>query len=241
MTQRKTTDSIPRALVPWCATADLVARAGGNRVEAVLHDLTNPLHSVVYVVNGAVTDRRVGQGLRHLVTEMLAAQARGSDPDHLPMWWYRYRGKLIRCTTRLIRDEAGGLIGTLCVNEDVTSELTQFERLREKLPGLKGVTVALPEGDGVFWDEERTRATPSEAVESSGSVRDMVTKLISAMVKEEKISADTGREERRRFLEMLDSREVFLVKGSVEFAAEVIGVSKVTIYSDLDAVRRKKA
>ena len=50
-----------------------------------------------------------------------------------------------------------------------------------------------------------------------------------------------SREERRRFVEMLNDREVFLVKGSVEYAADVIGVSKVTIYSDLDAVRRKQA
>ena len=50
-----------------------------------------------------------------------------------------------------------------------------------------------------------------------------------------------SREERRRFVEMLNDREVFLVKGSVEYAADVIGVSKVTIYSDLDSVRRKQA
>jgi len=230
---------IPPALAAWRETADLIARTGGEKVETVLHDLSNPLHSVVYVVNGAVTDRKVGQGLRHLVTEMLAAQ--GQDTDHLPVWWYRYRGKLIRCTTQLIRDEKGALAGTLCVNEDVTEHLALFERLKTKLPGLKNVAATLPEGDGIFWDEERSRATPVEAVESQGSVRDMVTKLITEMAKEEQISAASSREERRRFVELLDVREVFLVKGSVEYAADVIGVSKVTIYSDLDAVRRTKA
>ncbi len=229
---------IPAALAAWRETADLIARAGGEKVETVLHDLANPLHSVVYVVNGAVTDRKVGQGLRHLVTEMLAAQAHHAD--HLPIWWYRYRGKLIRCTTRLIRDARGELVGTLCVNEDVTDCLALYERLQEKLPGLKNVPVALPEGDGIFWDEERSRATPVEAVESQDSVREMVTKLIREMAKEEHVSADSSREERRRFVELLDAREVFLVKGSVEYAAELIGVSKVTIYSDLDAVRRTK-
>ena len=67
---------IPVSLLRFKATADLIGRTAGSKTEVVLHDLADPLHSVVYVVNGTVTDRRVGQGLLHLVTEMLTAQAR---------------------------------------------------------------------------------------------------------------------------------------------------------------------
>lgn len=73
-------------------------------------------------------------------------------------------------------------------------------------------------------------------------MRETVFKLITALAKEEGFTGrEVSREERRRFVEMLNDRGVFLVKGSVEYAADVIGVSKVTIYSDLDSVRRKQA
>lgn len=231
---------IPVPLLRFKATADLIGRTAGSKTEVVLHDLADPLHSVVYVVNGTVTDRRVGQGLRHLVTEMLTAQARGTDL--LPAWWYRYQTKLIRCTTQLLRDEAGKLVGALCVNEDVTAELAEFNILKEKLPGLKMVEVPVPADNGILWAEESVSSADGKPTSVQENVRETVFKLITALAKEEGFTGrEVSREERRRFVEMLNDRGVFLVKGSVEYAADVIGVSKVTIYSDLDSVRRKQA
>ena len=216
---------IPASLLRFKATADLIGRTAGSKTEVVLHDLADPLHSVVYVVNGAVTDRRVGQGLRHLVTEMLTAQARGTDL--LPAWWYRYQTKLIRCTTQLLRDEAGKLVGALCVNEDVT---------------LKTVEIPVPADNGILWAEKSVSSADGKPTSVQENVRETVFKLITALAKEEGFTGrEVSREERRRFVEMLNDRGVFLVKGSVEYAADVIGVSKVTIYSDLDSVRRKQA
>ena len=231
---------IPAPLLRFKATADLIGRTAGDKTEVVLHDLADPLHSVVYVVNGTVTDRRVGQGLRHLVTEMLTAQARGTDL--LPAWWYRYQTKLIRCTTQLLRDETGKLVGALCVNEDVTTELAEFNVLKAKLPGLKTVEIPVPAENGILWAEESISSAYGKPTAVRENVRETVFKLITALAKEEGFTErEVSREERRRFVEMLNDREVFLVKGSVEYAADVIGVSKVTIYSDLDAVRRKQA
>lgn len=231
---------IPAPLQRFKATADLIGRTAGGKTEVVLHDLGDPLHSVVYVVNGTVTDRRVGQGLRHLVTEMLTAQARGTDL--LPAWWYRYQTKLIRCTTQLLRDETGKLVGALCVNEDVTTELAEFNVLKAKLPGLKTVEIPVPAENGILWAEESISSADGKPTAVRENVRETVFKLITALAKEEGFTErEVSREERRRFVEMLNDREVFLVKGSVEYAADVIGVSKVTIYSDLDAVRRKQA
>lgn len=231
---------IPAPLLRFKATADLIGRTAGGKTEVVLHDLADPLHSVVYVVNGTVTDRHVGQGLRHLVTEMLTAQARGTDL--LPAWWYRYQTKFIRCTTQLLRDETGKLVGALCVNEDVTAELAEFNVLKAKLPGLKTVEIPVPVENGILWAEEKISSDDGKPTAVRENVRETVFKLITALAKEEGFAErEVSREERRRFVEMLNDREVFLVKGSVEYAADVIGVSKVTIYSDLDAVRRKQA
>ncbi len=139
-----TTTATPnaRALRPWRTAADLIGRVGGASCEVVLHDLADPVHSVVYVVNGVITNRRVGQGFRHLIVEMLysAAEKEGGG-DLLKDWWFRHEGRLIRCVTQLIRSESGELIGALCVNQDVTDDLQVFERLKTLLPGLAGETL----------------------------------------------------------------------------------------------------
>ena len=52
-------------------------------------------------------------------------------------------------------------------------------------------------------------------------------------------SAVLTREERLPLVRFMDTRGVFLVKGALDYAAERLGVSKVTLYSDLDLLRRE--
>lgn len=246
--------AMPAAFAPWKLTADLVAAVGGPRTEVVLHDLSDPVHSVIYVVNGHVTDREVGQGVRHLVEEMLL---RGENPekgDLFPVWWYRHKGKdgaekLVRSITMLIRRPDGKLAGALCVNQDVTDEAQALLRLEAFLPPeMRGAATGVPDDAR----EERTSRSGAEEVALSGrqSVAEAVFDLIDRIVDED----DSGkgpygakttdgktirsRDGRLELLAFMDSRGVFLMKGALEHAAMRLGVSKVTIYSDLDAIRR---
>ena len=49
-----------------------------------------------------------------------------------------------------------------------------------------------------------------------------------------------SREERIEKVRFMEQKGLFLMKGSVEKAAEKLGVNKVTIYSYLDEVRGKR-
>lgn len=253
-----TTTATPnaRALRPWRTAADLIGRVGGASCEVVLHDLADPVHSVVYVVNGVITNRRVGQGFRHLIVEMLnsAAEKEGGG-DLLKDWWFRHEGRLIRCVTQLIRSESGELIGALCVNQDVTDDLQVFERLKTLLPGLAGVSPALEaEGalgasaaamsPGVSRDAplELPAATDRPMFAPKEGILSAVQRLIDGIVAGGAAHPEGGqrtRAERLELLAFMDERGVFLVKGALEHAALRLGVSKVTLYSDLDQLRRE--
>lgn len=229
------TRTIRPELAPWIRFADTLARMQGPPTEIVLHDLTNPARSVVYVVNGDVTDRKVGQGVRHLVPEMLAC----SEGDFIGPWWFRYRTKLIRATTELIRDTSGDIIGALCVNEDVTDQEELFHSLQNRLPGLT-MTDLKADGDtaGLIIKPE-TSVKDAELSGKPDSVRKTVFRLISETAAQKAYAeAKTNRDVRRRLVRDLKERDVFLLKGSIEELARLLGLSKVTIYSDLDALRR---
>ena len=228
------TRTIRPELAPWIRFADALARMQGPSTEIVLHDLTNLARSVVYVVNGDVTDRKVGQGVRHLVPEMLAC----SEGDFIGPWWFRYRTKLIRATTELIYDKAGEIIGALCVNEDVTGEERLFLSLEGRLPGLT-MTDLKADGDTAGLIKPETSVKDAELSGKPDSVRKTVFRLISETAAQKAYAeAKTNRDVRRRLVRGLKERDVFLLKGSIEELARLLGLSKVTIYSDLDALRR---
>lgn len=228
------TRTIRPELAPWIRLADALARMQGPSTEIVLHDLTNPAHSVVYVVNGDITDRKVGQGVRHLVPEMLTSH----EGKPIGPWWFRYRTKLIRATTELIYDKAGEIIGALCVNEDVTGEERLFLSLEGRLPGLT-MTDLKADGDTAGLIKPETSVKDAELSGKPDSVRKTVFRLISETAAQKAYAeAKTNRDVRRRLVRDLKERDVFLLKGSIEELARLLGLSKVTIYSDLDALRR---
>ena len=242
---------VPALLAPWRMTADLVALVGGTQTEVVLHDLSDPLHSVVYVVNGHVTNRKIGQGVRHLVEEMLLRGEHPEKGDLLPVWWFRHKDedgneKLIRSVTMLIRGAEGKLAGALCVNQDVTADAAELVRLDWLLP---------PEMKAQFGESSLAAGRAKKNVREEGlaageSVADAVFDLIDRMVDEAKAApsdsppsrpgrkASWTREDRVKLLAFMESRGIFLMKGALEHAAERLGVSKVTIHSDLDQIRR---
>lgn len=228
------TRTIRPELAPWIRFADALARMQGPSTEIVLHDLTNLAHSVVYVVNGDITDRKVGQGVRHLVPEMLTSH----EGKPIGPWWFRYRTKLIRATTELIYDKAGEIIGALCVNEDVTGEERLFLSLEGRLPGLT-MTDLKADGDTAGLIKPETSVKDAELTGKPDSVRKTVFRLISETAAQKAYAeAKTNRDVRRRLVRGLKERDVFLLKGSIEELARLLGLSKVTIYSDLDALRR---
>lgn len=226
--------SIRSELTAWIQIADTLGHTLGPSTEIVLHDLTNPAHSVVYVVNGDITDRKVGQGVRHLVPEMLTSH----EGKPIGPWWFRYRTKLIRATTELIYDKAGEIIGALCVNEDVTDEERLFHSLEGRLPGLT-MTDLKADGDTAGLIKPETSVKDAELSGKPDSVRKTVFRLISETAAQKSYAeAKTNRDVRRRLVRDLKERDVFLLKGSIEELARLLGLSKVTIYSDLDALRR---
>lgn len=228
------TRTIRPELAPWIRFADALARMQGPSTEIVLHDLTNLAHSVVYVVNGDITDRKVGQGVRHLVPEMLTSH----EGKPIGPWWFRYRTKLIRATTELIYDKAGEIIGALCVNEDVTGEERLFLSLEGRLPGLT-MTDLKADGDTAGLIKPEISVKDAELSGKPDSVRKTVFRLISETAAQKAYAeAKTNRDVRRRLVRDLKERDVFLLKGSIEELARLLGLSKVTIYSDLDALRR---
>ena len=78
---------------------------------------------------------------------------------------------------------------------------------------------------------------PPEPQTGAEHVAVMIENLMDRIIGDEPPLTREARLEKIRFM---DSKGIFLMKGSIEKASEKLGVNKVTIYSYLDEVRGKR-
>lgn len=217
---------IRQELLPYIEAAKLIAKAFGPDCEVIVHDLSVPQHSVVFVENNVVTGRHVGDSFGHLVQK---ARELGSEDGILANYYYRRDGRLIRSSSLLIRDNDGKLIGALCINVDSTA-LEQQIRSVSQLPGYVDKA---PSAEATV--EQAAELVDENTAEPT--LLDLVHKLIDSAASEALAHGPLTKERRLEVVQFLDSRQVFMMKGSVDRVAERLNVAKVTIYSDLDTLR----
>lgn len=212
-------------LVPYISIAQMLVKTFGKDCEVVLHDLLDPEHSVVYVVNGNVTGRQQGQSFDQLIKQVIFSK--DLKDDYVANYYFHAaNGKLIRSSTLLIRNADGTLAGALCINLDTSQLTAQIEYLQSFLPKAYSL-----ESINEYSEE-------SELAEENLHVTQMITSLIDNILAGCQ-PQNLSREDKLQKIRFMDDKGIFLMKGSIEQVAEKMGISKVTVYSYLDAVRGK--
>ena len=203
-------------LTPYISVAEMLVRTFGADCEVVLHDLDDPEHSVVYVANGAVTGRKVGDSFDQLVRQViLSDQLRENFVANY--YFTAPNGKRIRSSTVLIQGADGRLEGAMCINLDTTRLTRQIEYLQSFLP------------------DRPEPKQPPQSEHISVMIENLMDNILSGCDVQ-----SLSREARIAKVRFMDEKGVFLMKGSIEKAAEKLGVNKVTIYSYLDEARGKR-
>ena len=223
-------------LLSYVSVAELIARTFPN-AEVVLHDLSKPQHSVVYVANNSVTGRKVGQTFHHLIEKAVFA---GNPADGVvDNYFFKKEGKQIRSSSLLIRNEAGELIGALCINVDVTAA----QQIIDLASGLLQGRAKGEKSKSDLSDSAYTLPAVSanfEALEKEQSVQHFVNNMVDSMINELNADGKKTKEDRLELIRFMDERGVFLVKGSMEYVAGKLGLSKVTLYGYLDKIHGKR-
>jgi len=205
-----------KKLEKYIPIANLIAKTFGKNCEVVIHDLSIPQNSVVYTVNNHVTGREIGQPFEHLVKDVLLSKNFNNDYTANYMT-IADNGRKIKSSTALIRDSEDKVIGALCINYDL-----------ENLNSMKN-----------FLDEFMTAEQEKieTAVEPFDNVMEIVDDLIDKIIGINKIE-DLKRKDKIELIYFMDKRGLFLIKGAIEKVAEKLNISKVTVYSYLDEIKR---
>ncbi|ODB42191.1 hypothetical protein A9L43_00040 [Pseudomonas mosselii] len=208
------------------ATLQALGSVVPRNVEILLHDLEHPEHSVVAIVNGHLSGRRVGspilaapeqdQGFKALM--QASADQQGCAPMVLPDYPTTLKGRSLRSATAIFRDRDGLPFASLCVNTDVT--------------GLEAAMAFLQHFQPLG-------ATPAPADEAAD-----MTALMAGIIQDALQRSGQGRMNKQAKVEavrLMQERGLFIVKGGVEKAAEALGVTRYTVYNYLEQLRGEPA
>lgn len=202
--------------------ASAIAAHFGDNCEVLIHDLhnENAENSIVYIVNGHVTKRKVGDGPSGAVLNALKHN-KGHLTDKLSYLTRTEDGRILKSSTIYIHDKDDTPKYLLSINYDITN-LLAFESSIRSL---------------ISCDGQDDKATPGSASPKiiTPDVNNLLDQLIEQsvalvgvpvplMTKEEKIKA----------INFLNDAGAFLITKSGDKVAKYFGISKYTLYSYVD-------
>jgi predicted transcriptional regulator YheO len=195
---------------------DGIAGQFGSNCEVVYHDLTKDYeHTIVAIANGHVTGRTVGgpgtnEGLKALKK---AGEGGSTYTTYLS---HTKEGKTLRSTSIYIHDKKGNIIGSLCINYDITDIMYLQNTLSE--------LTSTPQNSNECFASDISEVLDSMINDSIN----YIGKPITRMTRNDKVNA----------IRYLDDHGAFLVKRSCERVCELFCITKHSFYAYLEEVRR---
>jgi predicted transcriptional regulator YheO len=204
------------ALASYVPICDAVAALLAPHAEVVLHDLGSDR---IFHIANAYSKRRAGDSSLTEPVDELRTLHDVIGPYQKVNW----DGRRLKSVTAMIRNGEGEPIGLLCINHDVEAFAAVLDHL---------VSVVAP-------------PLPAEADESDKALlfrndwREAVNALVGAFLAERHVSlAGLTRADTDALIETLHRSGIFEIRKAVLYVAQVLGLSRSTIYNRLKAMRK---
>ena len=199
-----------------------IAAQFGSNCEVVVHDLSrHPDHSIVEIVNGHVTGRKVGDGASHVVIEQL--QTNDPEPkDHLCYLTKTPDGKILKSSTVYIRNSKGKVSAIFSINYDISKLLMVESAVR----------------DLISTGEETQQTEPEKIVNINDLLDDLIEQSVALVGKP---VALMNKDDKVKAIRFLNQNGAFLVTKSGDKIAKYFGISKDPLYSYIDTKQEEKS
>lgn len=187
----------------------------GEHCEVVIHDIKkNDIESsVVYIENGHITKRAVGDGPSGIVLEAL--KKRDALPeDRLAYLTKTADGRILKSSTIYIKGDSQQVEYIFSLNYDIT----EYIRAAKALEALTTVS-----------GETKTESEPSTITHSVNELLDTLIEQSVALVG--KPVSDMSKDDKVKAIQYLNDAGAFLITKSGDKVSNYFGISKFTLYS----------
>lgn len=193
---------------------DMLEAHFGVELEIVLHDLSHGTDStIVDIRNSGVTNRTIGGVQAHHGMQVVPGIKK--DGNHYNEIVYTKDGKILRGSTLKIRNAEGKIIGSLCLNQDITKMVEIESYLQQR--------------NGFHLNMQNTRDANINVL-----LDDMIQQALLFVGKH---SCAMSKEDKINFIRYLDERGAFLISKSGLRVCKTLNISKYTLYKYLDLIR----
>lgn len=122
-----------------------IARQFGNHCEVAIHDISrnDPEHSIVYIENGYVSGRHIGDGMARVVMEQTIVRGHESKNGV----YYQAKtadGKTLRTSMIYIRDQQDHVFAILEISYDISLLIAGAEVVQELAAARNGSVTDIP-------------------------------------------------------------------------------------------------
>lgn len=219
-----------RLLESYFPIASFIAAIVGPKCEVVVHDISDPERSIIFIENGHISGRKIGDSSTDLVLKILKGEAY-RDQEYIVN--YKATGPLgqkFRSSTYFIKDTQGKLVGLMCLNIDITHVEVAAEWISHVLQG-GSLTPPVP-----------MESIPEEKLQESeflqGNVDDLLQHIIANSLSKVNLPIDRlSSNEKIEIVKELNEQGVFLLKGGVSQVASALSISEPTVYRYLQKLR----
>lgn len=186
----------------------------GEGYEFVLHSLEDFDKSVIKIINGYYTGRKEGSPITDLALHMLEKLQAEGQPGHISYFSKNKKGEPMHSCTITITGEEGRIIGLLCINLYLNTPLHRF---------LGNFVEARPA-------QEFSHSTENFVDNPVDLITAAVTQVRDDVLADANITAQNRNKE---IVSRLAARGIFKLKDSVVQCADLLGISKNTVYMHL--------
>lgn len=204
----------------WVQLAKGITGHFGENCEVVIHDLTEDTeHTIIFIENGHVTGRKVGDGSSRVVLEAHSKKPEELE-DRINYLTQTEDGRMLKSTTIYIRDNDDKVVGIFAINYDITNLIMMDY-------SLKSLIATKDEKEAPEKITKGVNGLLSELIEQSVK---LVNKPVSQMNREDKIKA----------IKFLQDKGAFLITKSGDKVSKYFGISKFTLYNYIDVKENGK-
>jgi len=228
------------ALSTLAAMVPDLARSLGPDHEVVLHDLRLIPNSIV-AIGGNLTGRAVGGP----TTDLLLRLVHQHRHENVLRYQTHSADRILRSSTLFIRDPDGRPVGCLCINTDITEWLgaqalvdsvTDVSPLESSPahPTPRDDEGAPPAGRPTTVENPSSDRGPSEPETFAPNVDELAVSLVQRAIENVGVPVELMQKPHKlQVVRELEGCGLFLLRDAVELTAEMLSISRYSVYSYL--------
>jgi len=206
--------------------ADFLGAVLGENTEIIVHDLGSYNQSIVHIVNGHVSNRKIGDPITDLVLDFIRNESKGDKQFICNYNSKTINEKLLYSSTYFIKDDKKNIVGALCLNSDYSGFNKSLSFLTSLLPN---------------YVDDKTLALNNIKENLNSDPQQLTHNKIDEIVKQFHITPHRmTTTEKTEVITALNDCGIFNIRGSVPEVASKLNMSEPSVYRYVKKIKTEK-